>query len=440
MGFDGPDFEFNSIYDVFIDPAALTINGRREPARYGIVRKLLSREEIEELAEPVDVDGQQVPGWFDKKGVKRLFERFPDGDESADDYPAKSVDIQGSGKAVIGNSLPGKYEILEYWEKNRIICVASQLFILKDEPNPTPNRKLPFVKATYSGKPNHFYGYSLPEIIADQQTLINDTANYRRDAFKLAVQKKFVGKKQDFVNPKALEDWKGNSVAWLKGQSNVREAFQEIPISDVKPTAYQEQSNATFNAQDITGITSYVMGAEQGSSQTATEVQSKTGQSNVRMDANFNHIMLAYIAILQMFIELDKLYLDEETYFRVNKSDEQDQVVFASDFDIEYDMVIVPDPLQQDKERKRNDLLGFVDLASQIQPLAERLDWSKVMELLTESYEIDGDIMRPEEEVNAEQQQRQQMEMAMQAGGQPDAAGGMGSVFGTPSAKAGGGA
>lgn len=76
-------------------------------------------------------------------------------------------------------------EVLEYWDQDRLICIANKSVVIRSEPNPLWHGKLPFVMATPVPDLYSMEGISEVELIMDIQAAIWTFLNQRLDNVRL---------------------------------------------------------------------------------------------------------------------------------------------------------------------------------------------------------------------------------------------------------------
>ncbi len=391
---DDPCFEVIPIYDFYVDPAATSI----ADARYCVQRKLMTRKEIEELADL---------GVFDKDAVEELPEEGAGEEESG-----KRLDRSYSNFTTdeISGGIPGKFEILEYWEDDRVIVVAERRYVLRDEENPYWHRKKPFVAATFSPLPFEFYGQGVPEVMEDLQKILNDLANSRLQNIKLVVNRMWlmaIGAvdKRDLVS-------KPGGIIPVNSQE-FDKAIRPLPTPDVTSSAYNEQEIIQQAIQNATGASDYVRGnaSDISPNQTATEVMKKTEMASSRFAFVFRLMADQSIKeIARLFMSLLQQYMTEEKSIKIlDKRVVEFRTITPIDIQGEFDFVPSVDPTHADEQERRDNLMQFYGLTTQNPMLTQMINFRKIVEEIAESLDIDAEaLLNPEEQIQQEGQYGQQ--------------------------------
>lgn len=163
--YDDPTVDIVDPYDIYIDPDSTT-SGYGGDCRYMIHRKTMTLDDI-----------KQNPNYENVDKIKR------------GGYAETYMDKQSRHN----NNTPQKdkhndlIEILEYWEKDRLIVIADRSVVLRDTPNPYSFKDFPFVELDDYRDPHKLYGQSELSVIDPLQREVNSIRNQRRDYDNLAL-------------------------------------------------------------------------------------------------------------------------------------------------------------------------------------------------------------------------------------------------------------
>lgn len=101
------------------------------------------------------------------------------------DVPRGSDGLNGMKDSAIKRDRSGLIEVLEYWDSQRLLCVAGGEILIRDQPMPFWHGKLPFVMATPVPDIYTAEGLSETELIMDIQAAIWLFLNQRIDNTRL---------------------------------------------------------------------------------------------------------------------------------------------------------------------------------------------------------------------------------------------------------------
>lgn len=343
---DDPNFEVVPIYDFYVDPAATSI----EDARFCIQKKLMTRKQIEELED---------------NGVYKIPDDLPQqGSGQGDD--AKQIDLDRTNardENPTTNGIDSKFEILEYWEDNRVIVVADRQYILRDEKNPYDHKRIPYIAAPFSPLPFEFYGIGIPMIMGDLQDILNDLANSRLENIKLSINKMWL-RRPGSVADDQLKTRPGGVID-VNGDLN--NSIRPLEFPDVTGSSYREQQEILNAIQNVTGASDYIRGQASDTipKQTATEVMQKTQQASNRFVYVFKMMAEQSIAkIADFFIELSKQYITEEKTIKIlgNKANIY-KTITPEDIDGEFDIIVSIDPMRADEQAHNNAVMNAFNMS-----------------------------------------------------------------------------
>lgn len=165
IDYDDPMVEIIDPFDIYIDPDA-TSAGYGGDAKFLIHRKTVPLKDVKDNTNYQNVDKIQQADYADQYMDKLV--RFRDNTPAKD----KHSDL---------------VEILEYWEKDRLIVIANRSVVLRDTPNPYNHKEIPFIELDDYRDPHRLYGQSELSVIDPLQREVNSIRNQRRDYDNLAL-------------------------------------------------------------------------------------------------------------------------------------------------------------------------------------------------------------------------------------------------------------
>jgi hypothetical protein len=216
---DDPCIDIIDPMDIYVDPDA-TSAGYGGNALYMIHRKTVPLETIKENPNYSNVDKIQPGG-------------------GADEYMDKLSRYRGN--------VPEKdkhkelIEILEYWERDRLIVVANRSVVLRDSPNPYNHKEIPFVELDDYRDPHRYYGQSELSVIDPLQREINSIRNQRRDYDNLQLNPVVRMVPGTLRNPNSAVMAPGN--VWMVSDLNSMDTFQLPPLQGTADYHKKEKYN-----------------------------------------------------------------------------------------------------------------------------------------------------------------------------------------------------
>ncbi|MFA5376195.1 MAG: hypothetical protein WC455_10670 [Dehalococcoidia bacterium] len=168
----------------------------------------------------------------------------------------------------------------------------------------------------YMKVPFEYEGISLPEQLDGMQTMLNTIKNQRLDAMLLNIHKMWI------VNPNANIAKKDLAVRpfgiiWSPDPNGVR----PVEFSDVKQSAYQEESLLKADMAYATGVDDASRGVQSGGS--ATEVRHLREATLERVRLFINHLGDGYSDLHRLWISMWGQFMSKSMAIRVTGSDGQ---------------------------------------------------------------------------------------------------------------------
>lgn len=292
--YDGPYIEVVDIFDFYVDPFAEDI----DDARYVIHRSLKSIQHLRSMARQ---------GIYQNVGQLEEAPQTPDHEASR-----RQMDIEQAQSPGEDDEM---HEILEYWENGRIITVADESVVLRDEENPYHHKKIPFVKVTDVQVPKEFWGIGEIEPNEKLQHELNTLRNQRIDNLSLAINNMLLVSEQSGIDPDDLV-WQPNGIIWTN-KPNVQEALQQIGPTNVSPSAYQEEEVIKQDMQETSGVVQYVKGVEPTGDATATEITSLQREANYRFVQKIRNMVDGLEKVGELMVALNQQLVSEDQYIRI---------------------------------------------------------------------------------------------------------------------------
>jgi len=289
---DDPCIDIIDPMDIYVDPDA-TSAGYGGNALYMIHRKTVPLETIKENPNYSNVDKIQPGG-------------------GADEYMDKLSRYRGN--------VPEKdkhkelIEILEYWEKDRLIVIANRSTVLRDSPNPYNHKEIPFVELDDYRDPHRYYGQSELSVIDPLQREINSIRNQRRDYDNLQLNPVVRMVPGTLRNPNSAVMAPGN--VWMVSDLNSMDTFQLPPLQG---TAVQIEQQTSQDIKMATAIDEIGIGLLPDNPQrrSATEVVTAQTMAGKRIAMKIALLEEAVKKIGHLVYALDQQFLDKERIIQV---------------------------------------------------------------------------------------------------------------------------
>ena len=202
--------------------------------------------------------------------------------------------------------------LYEYWEDDRVIVLAEEKIIIRDEPNPYWHCRKPFLMARICPVQNEIYGIGLMEMVESLQHELNDTRNQRMDNIKFCLNKMWIISRMQDVNFPIISEPGGNILV-----NNDVDSVKEISTSDVTQSSFINARDIAEDIQRAHGIHDPALG-KPTARETATGVLSLQEAANARFQMM---IMIACRNFLnkaaEMMIDNNQQFITGEKVFRL---------------------------------------------------------------------------------------------------------------------------
>jgi hypothetical protein len=322
--YDDPVFEPKSIFDVYTDPKAPTL----QESEYVIDRFELNYNDLMKMTDKYK-NLEFVKGTTDS-GLKS------DGNETSD-----SIDHVDLNSASNG---PRKVILLEAWTNDNVITLADAqdgakgAVVLRDMPNPYNHGKKPFVSVGCYTSPetNRFYKPGVGKVLLGMQHGINTTVNQSIDNINLIINKMFKIRRGSNVDKKELISKPGGTVTL----DDLREDLEELKMTDTTDAGKYLVNQFMSWSQSTSGSTDLLRGLESGDTATEASIQDKN--ANNRISTIQTNVEEFIAEIGEMIISLDQQYIQSTRTIRIFDEKTREDVYISlgegqldGEFDIE---------------------------------------------------------------------------------------------------------
>ena len=402
-----PEMEAVSIFDLYPDPFATSIEDMRSIFR----RHIISKTQLSDL--------RDFPG-FNEEMIEECIMMMPEGNHTESNHERERRSIANINDSTMET---GKYEVLEFWgsvngydleeagveftesddmamEYQANIWMLSDK-VIKAQLNPLPGAIIPYFIFPYEKNPHQFWGTGIPRMMRDSQATMNAATRIYLDNIALSsgpmveVNTDIMASGED---PTELYPWR----VFLREGGDGNQPMVRF---------YQPQSNspALVNvielfrrfADETTALPSYTHGQTQSSlNRTATGISILMSNANI---------------VLKSVIKNIDDYLTKPMIRALYDWN----MTWNPDEDIKSDMRVVAkgSTALVQKEVQSQRLLQFLSLVSN--PMdAPMVDRGQLLKDIAKSMDIDPDeVIRTQEDI-ANEQALQQALAGMQQGGQ----------------------
>lgn len=274
---------------------------------------------------------------------------------------------------AIGNMRDG-VRIWEYWTNDWKVMIANKTTVIQCIKNPYYHKRKPFTKWTLIPMPNEFYGKPPVEALEDLQAELNTTRSQRIDNVSLALNRMFIVNKQAQVDTSQLVS---RPNGWIE-VDNIQEDIKELTVMDVTSSAYKEEEVIKQDMDVTSGVHNYDRGQQGVRVDTATVANLLASASSERFKLQVMMMEEDPMSDLgNQLAELNKQFLDGETWVRITEEDGTTTAapVTFEDIDAEFDIVSVGTAIEAsvNKEIRQAQLVQLVTVAA-TQPEVNKLE------------------------------------------------------------------
>lgn len=284
--FNDPTFETLDIYNFYPDPQWYDIDS----CRYVFQRYLMTKEQIYKTY------------WKDNLQNTEYIKAWT-WDLTIYTWVRDTVN-NTKNKWNVPKATNEQIEVIEYWEDDKIVVLAWWVLI-RNEENPFPFKKKPFLKVTYEDTEFQFYWVWVAEQLAQPQELINKIRNQRIDNVTMSLQQMFVVNDMALVNKKDLDfrPWWLIRVRW----QDMWNVIQPMAMPWVAWTAYNEDDLVLQSARQATWLDMYSIWQSEAASTSASAVIASKEASALRIKWYIRALETdVYEPLIRMWLELAK--------------------------------------------------------------------------------------------------------------------------------------
>lgn len=288
---DDPRIEIVDPFDIYVDPDATTA-GYGGDNLFLVHRKTVALKDI-----------KNNPNYQNANLIKTT--------ASQNQYEDKYVRF---GTAPKEDDTKELVELLEYWERDRLIVVANRSVVLRDTPNPYEHKEIPFVELDDFRDPHKLYGQSELSVIDPLQREINSIRNQRRDYDNLALNPVIRMIPGTLRNPASAKMAPGS--VWMVSDLNSMDTFT---MPQLQGGATEIEAQTARDIERAVALDEYGIGLlPPGSARrSATEVASVSNMAGKRFSMKIALLEEAVKKIGQLIFALDQQFLDNERIIQI---------------------------------------------------------------------------------------------------------------------------
>lgn len=287
------------------------------------------------------------------------------------------------------NSYEDLYEVFEWWRpmEDKYNVMVNNVPILKGGtmPNPYDFKECVFIDISYLRVPGEFEGYGIPLILESPQIMLNTIKNQRLDATTLNIHKMWI------VNPLANID-KKELVTRPFGiiYSTDPQGVREVQFSDVKASAFQEETLLKNDMRYASGVDDFSMGVG-GTAGSATEVRHLRESTIERVRLFVNHLGDGFATLQRYWMSMTRQFFTEKMTIRILGTGGEIEWPLIEKDDImgDYDFkaTVLPSIAGQNEVKKKQDMdllqlllpLPFIDQPKLVAKLLYDWNWDPSM-------------------------------------------------------------
>ena len=282
-------------------------------------------------------------------------------------------------------------EVLEYWTTERVITVANRTILLRDEPNPFWNGRLPFIVS--SSMPDAFQipGLSVVEALAQLQNMLWTLQNQRLDVVRMLANL-IVLIRPDVDDPE--------SFIWAPNQQWFVEDPGQVDTLKIDPTVagitLQAEELLKGDLQNILGGLPMASGADSSTidQQTATGVSIITTIAQRMIQARKQHYLWAYARLGKDFLLLYQQFMRDDRVIKIVGTNGSQAYKMITPLEIQgdYDLTIDATSDSLMRQERRAEAQSLLQIAVQSQPIMAQsgapLNLKAFMDKTLDAYDI----------------------------------------------------
>ena len=267
-------------------------------------------------------------------GYKNVEEARHTGTMEEDPVQKRLSAIGLGASAPYYNAKTNRIEVLDCMEDGDVVTIAGRRAIIRDTTKDDFKPfmyKFPVLDCRLGGAPGEFFGLATIESIKQTQKEMNLLRSQRRDNIALIFNKVFtLDTMAGEVDLSTLFSAPGNVIMGI----NIKEALDELEISDVTASSFKESQDLQQDMENITALTRYARGQTPGRRETATGIirlQQAAQSRNEWMLRKLDWYVLQPMA--KRIIVYLREYLDRPTYAAIIGKENHAEEFFALDPD-----------------------------------------------------------------------------------------------------------
>lgn len=305
--YDDPVVDNVDLFDFYVDPSARNI----DEAAYCIHREYINIDDIKENSgEDRIYDAAEVNKLIQElKGDKvNDLEAYGEQHDTGVFDRLSSVGYEGAPMTS------DKIEVLEYWTNDRVIVVAGQRAVIRNEKNPYRLGKKPFVRIVDVPITGEFYGIGEIEPIADLQDELNTKRNQRVDNVSMIINRMWKvlrGANLDFNQLRS----RSGGVVEVDDMADI----EPIEFPHITGDAYHEDEQIRSDIDMTAGVHDYTRGGSPDRRETATTASILSEAANERFKLKVTLMEdLGLRRLGEWLVALNQQFIDEERVISIN--------------------------------------------------------------------------------------------------------------------------
>lgn len=274
-----------------------------------------------------------------------------------------------NGIGMIPTDRTGRTFIWEYWERDRIITIANNTVLLRDEEMPYWHGELPFSIATTLPDLYRVEGFSEIELIAELQAALWEFLNQRIDNTRFMTNAAIVMQEGTSISENTFYP---GAVITTDGDPT-RSVMPWTPNISIIQPSLEASNELKGDMDDITGVTPYVSGAgsQTMDQQTATQISTFASMAGRRLEQKRNLLFSNDVQKGAQEIALIQQFMHEPLAIRGTERD------VGHDFDVVLPQQIVNALLEYeieestesiDRQIRRQESMMLANLATSMAP------------------------------------------------------------------------
>jgi len=282
-------------------------------------------------------------------------------------------------------------EVLEYWTPERVITVGNRNVLLRDDPNPFWNGRLPFVVC--SAMPDAFQipGISVVEALAQLQEMLWTLQNQRLDVVRMLANLITVIR-SDVDDPEAFE-WAPNAQWFVEDTGQVDTLKVDPTVASI---TLQAEGLLKGDLQNIMGGLPMASGSDSQTidQQTATGVSIITTIAQRIIQSRKQHYLWAYADLGRHFLLLYQQFLRDDRVVKIVGLEGAKAYRSISPLEIQGDFDVMIDVTSDSllRQERRAEAQSLLQIAAQTQMVFAQsgapLNLKAFMERTLDAYDI----------------------------------------------------